>query len=26
MPQADVDATVRTLIKLDQVLAERSAG
>jgi MarR family transcriptional regulator for hemolysin len=26
MPAADVEATVRTLIKLDQVLAERSAG
>ncbi len=26
MPQADVEATVRVLLKLDQVLAERSAG
>jgi MarR family transcriptional regulator for hemolysin len=26
MPQADVEATVRVLMKLDQVLAERNAS
>jgi MarR family transcriptional regulator for hemolysin len=26
MPQADIETTVRVLVQLDQVLAERSAG